>query len=124
MVAQSIFEVTDQDARDADDATIHLVADVGGVAGGTVRIYRLDGSDLWKGDRLAVAIALRNMVIGERLVQAAVRTAGEHGGSEMIATVQVPNTRFFERLGWHRDGKPTPAYGVPHQTMRVGLSSR
>jgi putative N-acetyltransferase (TIGR04045 family) len=122
VVEQSIFDVTDQDLRDADDATIHLIADVDGVAGGTVRIYRLDDSGLWKGDRLAVAAPLRTMVIGKRLVQTAVRTAGELGGREMMATVQVPNTRFFERLGWRRIGEPSTAYDLPHQEMRIGLS--
>ncbi|MEX1126550.1 MAG: MSMEG_0567/Sll0786 family nitrogen starvation N-acetyltransferase [Acidimicrobiia bacterium] len=122
VVEQSIFDLTDQDLRDADDATIHLIADVGGVAGGTVRIYRLDDSELWKGDRLAVAAPLRTMVIGRRLVQTAVRTAGEMGGHEMVATVQVPNTPFFERLGWRRIGEPSVAYALPHQEMRIGLS--
>lgn len=123
VVAQAIFDETDQDAHDVDDATIHIVADVGGVAGGTVRIYRLDESGLWKGDRLAVAAALRNMVIGERLVQAAVRTAGELGGSAMIATVQIPNISFFERIGWRRDGEPSPAYDVVHQSMKIRLGA-
>jgi len=122
VVEQSIFDVTDQDFRDVDDATIHLLADVGGVAGGTVRIYRLDDSGLWKGDRLAVAEPLRTMVIGRRLVQTAVRTAGELGGREMVATVQVPNIPFFERLGWRRIGEPSVAYALPHQEMRIGLS--
>ena len=122
VVEQSIFDVTDQDARDADDATIHLIADVGGVAGGTVRIYRLNEPGLWKGDRLAVAVPLRKTVIGRRLVQAAVQTAGELGGDEMVASVQVSNIQFFERLGWKRDGDFAPAYGVPHQQMRIGLS--
>jgi putative N-acetyltransferase (TIGR04045 family) len=122
VVEQSIFDVTDQDLRDADDGTIHLVADVGGVAGGTVRIYRLDESGLWKGDRLAVAAPLRTMVVGRRLVQAAVRMAGELGGREMVATVQVPNTPFFERLGWRRIGEPVVTYALPHQEMRIGLS--
>ena len=122
VVEQSIFDGSDQDVRDADDATIHLIADVGGVAGGTVRIYRLDDSGLWKGDRLAVAVPLRKMVIGKRLVQAAVRIAGELGGSEMVATVQVSNIQFFERLGWRRDGNPAITYSLPHMQMRIGLS--
>ncbi len=121
VVAQSVFDTTDQDARDDDDTTTHLVADIGGVAGGTVRIYRLDDYGLWKGDRLAVVPSLRSKVIGARLVQTAVQTAGELGGSEMIATVQVPNTRFFERLGWRQEGEPILAYGVPHQTMKIAL---
>lgn len=122
VVEQSIFHGTDRDARDTESTTIHLVADVGGVAGGTVRIYPLDDAGLWKGDRLAVARPLRKLIVGKRLVQAAVRTAGELGGREMVATVQVPNTQFFERLGWHQDGAPAIEYGLPHQRMRIALS--
>jgi predicted GNAT family N-acyltransferase len=62
------------------------------------------------------------MVVGRRLVQAAVRMAGELGGREMVATVQVPNTPFFERLGWRRIGEPVVTYALPHQEMRIGLS--
>jgi len=122
VVEQSIFDEGDQDVRDEDDATIHLIADVGGVAGGTVRIYRLDDSGLWKGDRLAVVEQLRRSVIGKRLVQTAVQTAGELGGHEMVATVQVSNIHFFERLGWRRDGEPAIGYRLPHMQMRIGLS--
>lgn len=122
VVEQAIFDVSDQDVRDAEAATIHLIADVGGVAGGTVRIYRLDDSGLWKGDRLAVAAPLRNMVIGKRLVHAAVQKAGELGGHEMVATVQVSNIQFFEHLGWWQDGKPAVTYRQPHMQMRIGLS--
>ena len=122
VVEQSIFDESDRDARDEDDATIHLIADVGGVAGGTVRIYRLDNSGLWKGDRLAVAEPLRRSVIGKRLVQKAVQTASELGGQEMVASVQVSNVHFFERLGWRRDGEPVTTYRVPHMQMRIGLS--
>lgn len=122
VVEQEIFAETDLDAHDREAHTIHLVADVAGVAGGTVRIYPLDRAGLWKGDRLAVAPALRRMVVGKRLVQTAVRTAGELGGVEMIATVQVPNTRFFEHLGWRCDGGPTLSYDLPHQLMRIDLT--
>lgn len=120
---QNIFEGDDEDAHDHDEATIHLVADVLGVAAGTVRIYPVNDGGLWKGDRLAVFPAFRRMVVGKRLVQAAVRTAGQLGGTEMIATVQLSNVRFFEHLGWRRDGEPAPAYGVMHQLMRIPLTA-
>ena len=122
VVEQAIFDVTDRDARDSDSTTIHLVADVGGVAGGTVRIYPLDEAGLWKGDRLAVARLLRNMILGKQLVRTAVRTAGEFGGREMVATVQIPNIPFFEGLGWRREGAPSTEYELPHQKMRIVLN--
>lgn len=123
VVEQEIFSGSDQDDRDEDSQTIHLVADVLGVAAGTVRIYPIDDIGLWRGDRLAVFPAFRRMVVGKRLVQTAVHTAGRLGGSEMVATVQVSNVRFFEHLGWRCDGEPEPAYGVVHQLMRIPLTS-
>ena len=63
-------------------------------------------------------------MIGKQLVQAAVQTAGELGGYEMVATVQVSNIHFFERLGWRRDGELAIAYALPHQQMRIGLSGK
>lgn len=122
VVEQEIFAGTDEDAHDRDESSVHLVADVQGVAAGTVRIYPIDDDGLWKGDRLAVLPAFRRMVVGKRLVQTAVRTAGRLGGAEMIATVQLSNVRFFEHLGWHQDGQPAPAYGVMHQLMRIPLT--
>jgi hypothetical protein len=40
----------------------------------------------------------------------------------MVAQVQVPNVRFFERLGWHRNGHPALMLGVEHQPMAIELS--
>jgi GNAT superfamily N-acetyltransferase len=86
-----------------------------------VRLYPLDGDGLWKGDRLAVLPSTRSLQLGAMLVRFAVRTAGERGGRLMVAQVQVPNVRFFERLGWSRDGDPAPMLGVDHQAMTIEL---
>ncbi|MFN2521657.1 MAG: GNAT family N-acetyltransferase, partial [Candidatus Limnocylindria bacterium] len=87
-----------------------------------VRLYPLDREGLWKGDRLAVLPAERALRLGAMLVRFAVRTAGELGGRRMVAQIQVPNVRFFERLGWRRDGDPAPMLGVEHQPMTIDLS--
>ena len=123
--AQALFAVDDRDAR----ATLHAVGLAGhplGLAGyevvGAVRLYPLDDDGLWKGDRLAVLPADRALHLGAMLVRFAVRTAGERGGRRMVAQVQVPNVRFFERLGWRRDGDPAPMLGVEHQPMTIDLS--
>ena len=84
---------------------------------GAVRLYPLSGT-LWKGDRLAVLPGHR---AGAELVNFAVRTAGERGGTRMVAQVQVTNVRFFERLGWVRDGEPAMYRGVMHQPMAIAL---
>ncbi len=120
--AQGLFERDDRDDRDADPATLHAVGLAGEEIVGAVRLYRLDGRGLWKGDRLAVLPSERALQLGAMLVRFAVRTAGERGGRRMVAQVQVPNVRFFERLGWHRDGEPAPMLGVEHQPMAIALS--
>jgi putative N-acetyltransferase (TIGR04045 family) len=111
---QRLFE----DDRDAhDEHALHAVATVNGDVVGAVRLYPLSGT-LWKGDRLAVLPGHR---FGAELVRFAVRTAGERGGTKMVAQVQVANVRFFERLGWVRDGEPGIYRGVMHQPMAIAL---
>ncbi len=122
--AQGLFEHDDRDARDDDAATLHAIGLVDGEVVGAVRLYPLDGDGLWKGDRLAVLPSERALRLGAMLVRFAVRTAGERGGRLMVAQVQVPNVRFFERLGWHRDGAPAPMLGVEHQPMAIELTGR
>ncbi len=111
----------DRDGFDDEASTLHAVACVDGSVVGTVRLYPL-GDGLWKGDRLAVLPDARVHRLGGELVQFAVRTAGALGGSRMIAQVQVPNVRFFERLGWACDGEAAVYRGVMHQPMAIALS--
>jgi putative N-acetyltransferase (TIGR04045 family) len=122
--AQRLFELDDRDDRDEHPATLHAVGLAGAEVVGAVRLYPLDDDGLWKGDRLAVLPAERALQLGAMLVRFAVRTAGERGGRRMVAQVQVPNVRFFERLGWSRDGDAAPMLGVEHQPMAIALSRR
>jgi hypothetical protein len=39
----------------------------------------------------------------------------------MVAQIQVRNVRFFERLGWSREGDAAPMFGVTHQPMSIEL---
>jgi putative N-acetyltransferase (TIGR04045 family) len=122
--AQSLFADDDRDARDDDPATLHAVGLTGEDVVGAVRLYPLGDDGLWKGDRLAVLPTDRALRLGAMLVRFAVRTAGERGGRLMVAQVQLPNVRFFERLGWHCDGPSAPMLGVEHQPMAIDLSLR
>jgi putative N-acetyltransferase (TIGR04045 family) len=117
---QGLFEGSDVDAFDALDDTLHAVAIVDGDVVGTVRLYPL-GDGLWKGDRLAVLPDARVHRLGAALVNFAVRTAGSMGGVRMVAQVQTANVRFFERLGWSRDGEPALYHGALHQPMAIPL---
>lgn len=120
--AQGLFERDDRDDRDEHPATLHAVGLTAEDVAGAVRLYPLDDVGLWKGDRLAVLPTERALQLGAMLVRFAVRTAAERGGGRMVAQVQVPNVRFFVRLGWSPDGDPAPMLGVEHQPMAIELS--
>jgi putative N-acetyltransferase (TIGR04045 family) len=117
---QGVFAGTDRDGWDA--SAVHVVAAVGPLVVGAVRLYPLDEAGLWQGDRLAVLPEARRFRAGGPLVRFAVRTAGERGGRLMIAQVQEPNVPFFQHLGWSRVGAPAPYHGIPHQRMAIPLA--
>lgn len=118
---QGFFDGSDRDARDEVPSTVKVVALVGSVAGGAVRLYPLDEPGLWKGDRLAVLPTFRPRGLGAHLVRFAVRTAGERGGELMVAHVQPRNVGFFRKLGWHMVGEPVEYVGHAHQQMAIRL---
>jgi putative N-acetyltransferase (TIGR04045 family) len=122
---QGIFDRDDHDQHDRDPGTVHVVGYLDGSAGGTVRLYPLrglpGGGVLWQGDRLAVLPDYRRHRLGGPLVRHAVRTAGQLGGTLMIAHVQLPNVAFFRHLGWTPAGEPETYQGLPHQRMSITL---
>jgi putative N-acetyltransferase (TIGR04045 family) len=124
VVEQHLFDADDWDEHDEDPATLHVLGIVGDIPGGTVRLYPLGDDGLWKGDRLAVLPEFRRHGLGAPLVRYAVRTAGQHGGHQMLAHIQLPNVRFFAALGWQPIGEPAPYVGVVHQQMAIALASR
>ncbi|MEU8246289.1 MSMEG_0567/Sll0786 family nitrogen starvation N-acetyltransferase [Nonomuraea sp. NPDC048916] len=123
---QGLFEHTDQDDFDRDPTVHHVLAYVGSVPVGTVRLYRLPSpvaeERLWKGDRLAVLPEYRHLWLGGPLVRYAVATAAAAGGTRMTAFVQLTNVTFFRRLGWSKVGGPVAYVGVPHQRMSIDLT--
>lgn len=119
--AQGLFDGDDRDAHDDDPATVHVVGVTGETIAGAVRLYPLDDAGLWKGDRLAVLPRSRALQLGADLVRCAVALAGAAGGRRMVATVQAPNVRFFERLGWRATGPRTVFHDVEHQSMEIPL---
>ncbi len=105
-----------------DEGAIKVVASIAGRIVGAVRLYPLDEAGLWKGDRLAVLADARTLGVGAPLVRFAVATAGEAGGTRMIALIQKPNVAFFRRLGWSRQGEPGEFRGATHQPMSIALA--
>ncbi|MEA2246358.1 MAG: hypothetical protein QOH46_887 [Solirubrobacteraceae bacterium] len=124
--AQGLFAGDDRDEHDDDPATIHVAGMVDGAIVGAVRLYPLGApapSGAWQGDRLAVIPQARALQLGADLVRCAVSLAGAAGGHRMVALVQSQNVRFFERLGWDRDGAPAMHHGIEHQPMAIRLSA-
>jgi putative N-acetyltransferase (TIGR04045 family) len=117
---QGIFSEHDHDEWDA--TALKVIATIDERVVGAVRLYPLDEAGLWKGDRLAVLADARTLGVGAPLVRFAVATAGEHGGTRMIALIQTPNVAFFRRLGWSRLGARTSYRGATHQEMTIPLA--
>jgi putative N-acetyltransferase (TIGR04045 family) len=119
---QQLFAESDVDAHDAREDVLHVLGWCGEVPAGTVRLYPVDGAEgVWQGDRLAVLPEFRAAGLGAPLVRFAVATAGQRGGVQMLAHVQVANEQFFARLGWTREGDVELYVGRPHVLMTVAL---
>ena len=120
---QGMFEGTDRDEHDAEPGVVHVLATVGSVSVGTVRLFPLDRQGrLWQGDRLAVLPAHRVHGAGAPLVRFAVAWAAAAGGRRMVAHIQLPNVVFFRRLGWNVSGPVETYLGVAHQPMSIDLA--
>ena len=119
---QQLFTGSDRDEHDDDPGVVHVLGWLGGEPVGTVRLFPLDPQgDMWQGDRLAVLRSARIHGLGRPLVRFAVATAGERGGREMIAHIQLQNVALFERIGWHKNGDVEIYVGVHHQPMAIDL---
>jgi putative N-acetyltransferase (TIGR04045 family) len=120
---QCLFQGSDRDVHDEDPDVVHVLATVGSLPVGTVRIFPLDARrELWQGDRLAVLPEHRVHGAGAPLVRFAVAWARAQGGRQMVAHIQLPNVLFFRRLGWSLGGPVETYLGVEHQPMAIDLS--
>lgn len=122
VLEQGVLTLTDVDEHDDAPGVVHALAARKGECAGAVRLYPLNGSGRWKGDRLAV-LRRHRTIVGAHLVRFATATAAAQGGSEMEASVQLANVNFFQRLGWTCNGAQTLSFGIPHQPMLFDLST-
>ena len=129
---QHLFEACDRDEKDAIAYPIaalshdaRLASGVnGGVASGVVGVVRIleESPRLWYGGRLGVhPDCRRHNQIGKGLIWKAVTTAHGWGCDRFLATVQIQNVRFFERLHW-QSLKELEIRGVSHHLMEADLS--
>jgi putative N-acetyltransferase (TIGR04045 family) len=97
---QGIFDNSDLDEYDSISYPI-VAVNVDHKVVGVVRIYEVEPR-LWYGGRLGVHPDYRRGgQIGKGLINKAVTTANAWGCDRFLATVQLPNVRFFKRLHWN-----------------------
>ena len=129
---QQLYEDSDRDEKDAIAYPIaalshgaRLASGVnGGVGSGVVGVVRIleESPRVWYGGRLGVhPECRRHNQIGKGLIWKAVTTAHGWGCDRFLATVQIQNVRFFERLHW-QSLKELEIRGVSHHLMEADLS--
>ena len=116
---QGIFKTSDRDEYDSIAYPIIAVNRNDRVVG-VVRIYEVKPR-LWYGGRLGVRRDYRRgWKIGKGLIEKAVTTANAWGCDRFLATVQLPNVRFFQRLHWNSIEELTIC-DRPHYLMKADL---
>ncbi len=121
---QHLFECHDRDDRDAIAYPIAAIAHGASRAGGVVGVVRIveESPGLWYGGRLGVDADFRRYnQIGKGLIWKAVTTAHGWGCERFLATVQIQNVRFFQRLHW-QSIEAIEIRGVPHHLMQADLA--
>ncbi|HEY9639047.1 MAG TPA: MSMEG_0567/Sll0786 family nitrogen starvation N-acetyltransferase [Coleofasciculaceae cyanobacterium] len=88
---------------------------------GVVRIYEPEPG-LWYGGRLGTHRDYRKgWKIGKGLIEKAVTTANTWGCDRFLATVQLQNVRFFQRLHWN-SLEEIAICDRPHHLMEADLN--
>jgi putative N-acetyltransferase (TIGR04045 family) len=120
---QGLFQGDDLDSV---DAIAHPIIAIDPTAAnlevvGVVRIYEPERR-LWYGGRLGTRPDRRKgWQIGKGLIDQAVMTANAWGCDRFLATVQVQNVRFFQRLHWD-SLEEVEILGVQHHLMEADLN--
>ncbi len=117
---QGIFEESDRDEYDSISYPI-IATNKDNFVVGVVRIYETEPG-LWYGGRLGVHQDYRRVGrIGKGLIYKAVTTANTWGCDRFLATVQLPNVRFFQRLHW-KSLQEITICDRPHHLMEAELA--
>jgi putative N-acetyltransferase (TIGR04045 family) len=119
---QALFVSDDIDALDAvAQPIIAIEAEAPALEVlGVVRIYEA-APRLWYGGRLGTHPDYRRgWHIGKGLIHKAVTTANTWGCDRFLATVQIQNVRFFQRLHWD-SLEETEIRGITHHLMQADL---
>ena len=117
---QSLFQNDDVDTLDTIAHPIIAVTPDAPAVLGVVRIYEPE-SRLWYGGRLGTHPDYRRgWHIGKGLINKAVTTANAWGCDRFLATVQIQNVRFFQRLHWD-SLEEIQIRGIAHHLMQADL---
>ena len=120
---QALFQHDDIDALDTiAHPIIAVVPDAPSLKVlGVVRIYESEPR-LWYGGRLGTHPDYRRgWHIGKGLINKAVTTANAWGCDRFLATVQIQNVRFFQRLHWDSLAE-IEIRGSAHHLMQADLN--
>jgi len=118
---QQLFQGDDVD--EIDQIAYPIVANVTDTREvvGVVRIYEVK-PHIWYGGRLGTHPHYRKgWQIGKGLIYKAVTTANTWGCKQFLATVQLQNVRFFQRLHW-QSLKEITICNRPHHLMEADLN--
>jgi putative N-acetyltransferase (TIGR04045 family) len=121
---QHLFEATDRDEIDADAYPITAIHHGSSHCGQVVGVVRIAEQQprIWYGGRLGVQREFRrHNQIGKGLIWKAVTTAHGWGCDRFLATVQIQNVRFFQRLHWSSIDE-LEIKGIRHHLMEADLS--
>lgn len=121
---QHLFEATDRDALDAHAYPISAIHHGSSHCGHVVGVVRIveQSPRLWYGGRLGVHGEFRrHNQIGKGLIWKAVTTAHGWGCDRFLATVQIQNVRFFQRLHWSSIDE-LAIQGIRHHLMEADLN--
>jgi putative N-acetyltransferase (TIGR04045 family) len=118
---QQLFQGDDVDEIDKIAYPIVAIAtDINKVVG-VVRIYEVEPG-IWYGGRLGTHPDYRRgWQIGKGLIYKAVTTANTWGCKQFLATVQLQNVRFFQRLHWETT-EEIIICDRPHHLMEADLN--
>lgn len=117
---QQLFRGDDSDEIDRIAYPIVAIAPCNQIVG-VVRIYEIEPG-IWYGGRLGTHSDFRRgWQIGKGLIYKAVTTANTWGCTQFLATVQLPNVRFFQRLHWESLEEITLC-DRPHHLMQADLN--
>jgi len=118
---QYVFEDHDVDDIDVIAHPIVAIDPSKNKVVGVVRIYEKE-KGIWYGGRLGTHKDYRRgWQIGKGLIYKAVTTANTWGCDRFLATVQVQNVRFFQRLHWASLEEITIC-DRPHHFMEADLN--